>query len=331
MPFTLPSRCRIWPDRLRLPSRVDKQADVVVQRPRGGRHDHRGQRGHEHAEPGGGLPPADDHAHRGQPGHHHQAARVDRVGVRGQRRRAGRVRVPDSRRRGHEPAMRGQQPGQRDHHEDRVGHRVLAVEEPGRDERGHERHPVCSRAAEPEPAAGQVSERQHQGADQGVDHHHGVVGGRGIAAEPVGRRDQERIAARVQRRVGQVGGRPAREHPRRDQVRGLVRVGQRHDLVAAEPHPQPHLDQPAERQQDHPAPARGPRTRRHRRRGASPGAGRDGYNGYATARVHRGRPGRVPHAQRDQQACQAAASLMSNERPGLAPRPPCSVHAGKRR
>ena len=78
-------------------------------------------------------------------------------------------------------------------------------------------------------------------------------------------------------------------------------------------------------------PARGPRTRRHRRRGASPGAGRNGYNGYATARVHRGRPGRVPHAQRDQQACQAAASLMSNERPGLAPRPPCSAHAGKRR
>ena len=269
--------------------RVDGQADVVVQRPARGRRDHRGQRGHEHAEPGGGLAPEDEHADRGQAGQHDQAARVDHVGVRGQERRAGRVRVPDPRRRGRQPAVRGQQPGQRDHHEDRVGHRVLAVEEPGGDERGHKRHDVRGRAVEPEPAAGQIAERQHQRADHGVDHQHGVVHGRGIAGEPVDRRDEQRIADLVQRRTGQVRAGPARQHPRRDQVRGLVRVGQRHDLLAAEPYPQPDLDQPAERQQDHPASARSPGTRRRPR-------GAPGRNGHAAARVHRGRAGGVPRA-----------------------------------
>ena len=309
--------------------RVDGQADVMVQRPARGRHDHRGQRGHEHAEPGTSLPPDDEHADRGQAGQHDQAARVDRVSVRGQQRRAGRVRVPGPRRRGRQPAVRGQQPGQRDHHEDRVGHRVLAVEEPGGNERRDERHDVRGRAAELEPAAGQVAERQHQGADHGVDRQHGVVHGRGIAGEPVHRRDQQRIPDLVQRRAGQVRAGPARQHPRRDQVRGLVRVGQRHDLLAAEPHPQSDLDQPAERQQDHPAPARGPGTRR-RPRGAPGGTGT-----MLRVTLPRASTAAAPAASRVPRVisrrAKATASLMSNERPGLGPGPSYSAHARKRR
>ena len=182
---------------------------------------------------------------------------MHRVGIAGQRGGTDGRRVPPTRRGGHQPAVGGQQPGQRDHREDRVGYRVLAVEEPGGQQRRDHGHAVGSRAAEPEPAADQVAQRHHGGADCRVDQHHGVIHGGGAAGEPVHRRDQKRIAALVQRVAGEGGRWAAREDPRRDQVRGFVGIVQRHRLRAAEPRAQPGLEQPAghQQQREQPVPA----------------------------------------------------------------------------
>ena len=182
---------------------------------------------------------------------------MHRVGVAGQHGGTDGRRVPRPRRGGHQPAVDGQQPGQRDHRENRVGYRILAVEEPGGQQRRDHGHAVGGRAAEPEPAAGQVAQRHHGGADHRVDQQHGVIHGGGAAGEPVHRRDQKRIAALIQGVAGEVGRRAAPEDPRRDQVRGFVGIVYRQCLPAAEPRAQPGLAQPAghQQQREQPVPA----------------------------------------------------------------------------
>ena len=235
---------------------------------------------------------------------------MDRVGEPGQQGGAGRRRVAGSPRPGGQPAVHRQQPGQRDHREDRVGHRVLAVEERGGHQRRDHGHAVGGRAVKSEPAAGQEAERHHQGADHRVDRQDGVVHTDGVLGEPVNRRDQQRVATLVQRRTGEVHARPARQHPRRDQVRGLVRVGQGSDLPAAEPHPQPGLDQPPEPEQQAPPPRRSPR-------GAGPhGAGRHGVGQRGARRRGVGRRGVGPRGARRRGARRHGAGLCRAGRRG---------------
>ena len=158
----------------------------------------------------------------------------DRVGVPGQQRRSGGRRVPSPRRRGGQPAVHAKQPAEREDRVDRVGHRELAVEQRRGQQRRHHGHAVRSRPVQPEPPPGQVGQRQHRRADRRVDHQCGPVHGDRVVREPVHRHDQQRVAGRVERRVGEVGRDAAREDPRRDQVRLLVGRGQRHRLHPAE-------------------------------------------------------------------------------------------------
>ena len=181
---------------------------------------------------------------------------------------------------------------------------------------------TSGRAVKSEPAAGQEAERHHQGADHRVNRENGVVHADGVLGEPVNRRDQQRVATLVQRRTGEVDARPARQDPRRDQVRGLVGVGQGRDLPAAEPHPQPGLDQPAEPEQQAPPPRRSPRGAGQR------GAGRRGAarRGPGLCRVGGRGPGheggdvsRISDGGRDQRAAQGGHSLLSKNDSALGP------------
>ena len=183
---------------------------------------------------------------------------MHRVGVPDEHGGPGRGRIPAPQGPGRQPAVYRQQPRQDQDREDRVGHRVFGVEEPGRQQRGDHGHRVGGRAGQPEPPPGHVGQRHQARADQRVDQQDAAVGRHRVMGEPEDRRDQQRVAALVQRRVGEVRGRPARQDPRRDQVRGLVGIGQRHGLGAAEPGPQRHQHQPARPDQEPPAPGRPP-------------------------------------------------------------------------
>ena len=211
------------------------------------------------------APPGDQGTHQHVPGHHHRAPGVDRIRISRQQGRTGRREILRPRRPGGEPAMGREQPGQHQDRVDRVGHGVLAVEQRGGHQRRHHGHAERPRPLQPQPAASHVAERHDQSADRRVDpEQHGAVDGRRIMSEPEHRRDQQRVADRVQRRVGEVGRDAPGEHPRRDEVRGLIRGGQRHHLRAAQPGAQPGLDQPSHHQQQAPpAPPRGRRRPGH--------------------------------------------------------------------
>ena len=237
-------------------ARVHDRGHVTVHQPgRAQRQDQRHRRG-RHGAPRHQAPPGDHGAHQHVADYYHRAARVDRVGVPGQQSRSGRRQIlpPDGPR--GKPAVHREQPGQHQHRVDRVGHGVLAVEQRGGYQRRHHSHAERPRPVQPQPPAGHVAQRHDQGADRRVDpEQHGVVHGDRVMGEPVHRRDQQRVAGRVERRVGEVGRGPSGQHPRRDQVRGLIRDGQRHHLRPAEPRAQPGLRQPAGRQRQ-PPPAR---------------------------------------------------------------------------
>ena len=172
-----------------------------------------------------------------------------------------------------------------------------------------------------------VGQRHQQRADRRVDHQHRVVHGHRVVGEPVHGGDQQRITGLVQRRVGEVGGRTAGQDPPRDQVRGLVGIGQGHALPAAEPDPQSELDQPARRDQQRPSSRRPPRSavglaacgggqivpphRAGLAAGDGDGSGVGGLRDVATGRVGAARP--------DEQACQGKCLPRSKVGPGLGP------------
>ena len=245
---------------------------------------HRGQR-----HPGRGQRPrGNDPAHRGvdrdhgETDHHHEATRMNGVGVPGEQGRAHGRAVGGAAASRRQPGVHGQQPRQDHDREDRVGQRVLGVEHTfrhdGRDRRRGERDP----AAHGQAPEGQVGQRHEGRVDHGVDHHGRVIGDDRVAGEPVDRHQQQRVAALVQGPVGEVGRRPGvREHARDHQVRGFVRVGQRHGLRPAEPYPQRHLSQVAEHEPEGPPPRPAP---------GSPGChafGRRGPRAAATAHARR--------------------------------------------
>ena len=297
---------------------VHRGGQVAVQQPPAADRRRHHQRGRRHRAARRQAAPGHQRGHRHVAEHDDDAPAVHRVGVPGEQRGAGRGRVLPARGPRGQPAVHREQPAEHQDRVDRVGQRVLGVEQPGREQRGDHGHGVGGRADQPEPPARHVGQGHQQRADRRVDRQHRVVHDHRVAGEPVHRRDQQRIAALVQRGVGEVGGLPAGQDPRRDQVGGLVGVGQRHALPAAEPGPHPDLQQPARRDQQRP-PSRHP-----------PGGpvGLDAY-GVGPAVGGLGDAGAVPPrrgqaagrglARPDEQACQGKCLPRSKDGPGLGP------------